>query len=78
MATEGFKEFIKTYLRDVDGHTDVDVVVDAEERTEYGGYCESCYYEDVMVDVTYLNEDGETQTTIIYSSFAHLMQTASQ
>jgi hypothetical protein len=45
-----------------------------EDRTEYGGYCETCSYEYVVVDINYVEAvTGKRQTYTYDGTFATLI-----
>jgi hypothetical protein len=48
-------------------------VTDWEDRTEHGGYCETCAYEYVVVDITYVDSEGARKTYVYDSSFSDLI-----
>lgn len=62
-----FHEAIKKYIHEEE-REDLDIVeiISVTEETEYGGYCETCAYQDDVVIVTYLNSDGDTETYKLY------------
>lgn len=49
-------------------------VINFEETQKLEGYCETCYYEYVAVDITYENLDGDIKNYEYYSSFAQLIR----
>lgn len=69
---DGFK---KALLDLVQGRDEEAVeVIDWEEATEQGGYCETCYYEDVLVEIEYRTADGDRKTYRYYGKFWQLVQ----
>lgn len=56
-----------------DGRLDVKEVVSYEDDTEAGGYCESCYYEEAIVRIKYLNSADELKEYVYYGGFADLI-----
>lgn len=66
-----FYEALAEMLRE-DGLDAVEVT-EFEDYTEYGGYCETCYYESTRCKLTYVDSNGETQTYDYYGSFAELV-----
>jgi len=52
---------------------DVVKVVDFTDRTEYGGYCETCAYEDTVCDIVYIDSHGDRKTYKHYDTFASLI-----
>ncbi len=57
-----------------DGFAEDIEVTDFEDFTYYGGYCETCSYEDTYCELTY-KLNGEKKTLEIYESFAELIKT---
>lgn len=58
-------------------HEDAYLIVDWEEETEYGGYCETCSYEEIVVKVTYTcNTCDECPNHVYkyYGRFSELMK----
>jgi hypothetical protein len=53
-----FKEDYDKRLRRVCGVSDDSLKVVEDSETVYGGYCETCWYEDEFVTVTVYAEDG--------------------
>lgn len=70
---ESIKEALGGFLRDTGRAEDVERVTSWEDRTEYGGYCETCSYEETVVDITYRTTAGGTKTYTYYGSFADLV-----
>lgn len=48
-------------------------ILDFEDFTYYGGYCETCSYEDTYCRITYRTLEGETRTYEYTDSFADLI-----
>lgn len=71
--TENFYACIAGYLREEYGR-DVSTVVNVEETTESGGYCETCWYEETVLYIEYRDSNGGLQDTTIYESFATLLR----
>lgn len=69
---ERFHEDIKWYLGEC-GVDDIEKVIDFEEDTYSGGYCETCWYESELVTVTYLNSDGDTLRHDEYMSMSDFL-----
>ncbi|AKU42408.1 hypothetical protein AVT30_gp36 [Mycobacterium phage UnionJack] len=67
-----FKGAFKKLLID-SGVTDVDEVVSVEEATYYGGYCETCAYEEEIVRVHYLDKYGATKSFAIWDTLSNLI-----
>ncbi|AEJ93458.1 hypothetical protein FGG33_gp38 [Mycobacterium phage Benedict] len=55
------------------GVTDVDEVVSVEEDTFYGGYCETCAYEEQIVRVHYIDKYGAAQSYTFWESLSCLI-----
>lgn len=72
-AKEKFYEAINTYLVENLGIKS-NKVIDIVERTEYGGYCSTCYFESVNLHITYIDYDGATQKYDHYGNFAELIE----
>ena len=69
-----FYKALAQYLRDYHPGLDVVEVVEAVEETRQGGYCESCAYTEVVIDLWYLNSQGKRMAYTISRSFAELME----
>lgn len=67
---EAFYEDVKTYLN----NENVVKIIDVDERTQSGGYCESCYYEEQVVVVTYLDRNGDKKETTEYFTMSDFMK----
>ncbi|ALH46906.1 hypothetical protein AVU87_gp39 [Mycobacterium phage Theia] len=67
-----FKEAFKKLLIE-EGVQDVDEVVSVEEDTYYSGYCETCYYEEQIVRVHYLDTHGAAQSHAIWDTLSNLI-----
>lgn len=63
-----FAQFLK------DRGLDVVEVIDWDERTVYGGYCETCAYEFIEVDIEYRNSEGTVKTYTYDGTFSSLMR----
>jgi len=63
------------FLRSMD--IDAIEVTNFEDRTEYGGYCDTCAYETTVCDLTYRDSKGKVGTWTYYGSFAELVQSIS-
>lgn len=66
-------EALADYLRTL-GYDDVEYVVSFEDKTINGGYCETCSYEEAVVDVKYRTLSGGTREWTYYGSFAELIR----
>lgn len=60
------------FLRDRE--VDVREVLSYDEETKYGGYCETCAYEYVVLDIMYENSEGKTKYYTYNGSFAELIR----
>jgi len=69
---ERMNALIGDILRDRQGWKDLKSVKSVDEQTEYGGYCETCSYESIVLDVTYVNVEDETVTRRYQGSLADL------
>lgn len=73
---ETFKILLARYLREIYG-LDAVKVLSYEQETRGGGYCETCYYEEVVIEVSYLDSDGSTCEKDIYGDMGELVRTIS-
>ena len=48
-------------------------VLSWEDKIEYSGYCETCRYSEQVVEVTYLDLAGRTQTWTYHGTFSALI-----
>jgi hypothetical protein len=73
---DAFHEDVKKYLaeRQWSPVTDVAEILRVYDDTESGGYCETCYYEEEVVIVEYINEAGEELTKTIDLSMREFME----
>jgi len=62
------------YMQDRHEYWDVAEVVDFREETRSSGYCDTCYYEEVVIEVTYVDSTGEMHRDDIHDNFAGLMR----
>lgn len=70
--SDGWQE---RYYAAVADYLDLDgVITDIEEFTEYGGYCDTCSYEEQKVRVYRINGEGKSEITEHYYSMADLMR----
>lgn len=69
---EKMYEALAGYMRDSYG-TDAVKVIDFEDRTEYGGYCETCAYETTVCEITYIDSKGKTQKYTYWGPFSELI-----
>lgn len=44
-----------------------------DETTQSGGYCETCYYEETIVEITYVSETGVVKLYTYYGKFSDLI-----
>lgn len=70
---DSLNEALAKYLRD-NVALDVVEVLEFEDKTIYGGYCETCAYEEVVAVITYKDSTGDTREYQYYSSFANLIR----
>jgi hypothetical protein len=60
-------EWLKRY------EPDVKEVIGYEDDTEAGGYCETCYYEEAIVNIYYLDSKGAQHKYVYSGEFAELI-----
>ena len=60
------------FLRERD--VDVREVTSYEEEMKYGGYCETCAYEYMVLEITYEDSNGKTQYYTYDGTFAELIR----
>lgn len=48
-------------------------VIDWDESVYYGGYCETCSYESVMITIQYRTKSGEVKKHEVESTFGELI-----
>ena len=60
------------FLRERD--VDVREVLSYEEEMKYGGYCETCAYEYMVLEITYEDSNGKTQYYTYDGTFAELIR----
>lgn len=73
---EGWKERLKDALAEMmrEEYTlDCVEVLEFEDDTESSGFCDTCYYEQAVVRVKYIDSDGDTQFYTYRGSFSELM-----
>lgn len=63
----------RDYIRTDDPFQTVTEIVDFEDDTFYGGYCETCSYEETHCLVTYKMESGDIRKFEYSGSFAELI-----
>jgi len=51
----------------------VNSVLSYEEKMMTGGYCETCWYEDWNVVISYADNIGETRQYVYYGTFGQLV-----
>lgn len=61
-------EYLKSYYK-----LDIVEVIDFQDRTEYGGGCETCAYEYVVCDITYRTSKNKVKTYEYNDSFSSLI-----
>ena len=69
---EKMNEAVAEFLREK-YNIDAVTVIDFDDRTVYGGYCETCAYEYTEADITYLDSNGEAQVYSYSGTFAELL-----
>lgn len=50
-------------------------ILDYFDSTHNDGYCETCYYEYTVLEITYKAEDGETRKFVYGDDFGGLIDT---
>lgn len=73
MWKEEMYEAIAEYLRFIYTGLDINKVIDFEDRTEYGGGCSTCAYEETVCDITYLDSKGKVKTHTLTGTFSDLI-----
>ncbi|OKI54541.1 hypothetical protein [Micromonospora sp. CB01531] len=70
---ETFKGLLARYLTKY--HDDAIEVIDYEQDTEAGGYCETCYYEDTVVRIKYISAaSGDRRQFTYYGDMGELIR----
>jgi hypothetical protein len=69
---ESILEALTRFVKEVD--LTCDTVTGFEDRTEYGGYCETCSYEYVVVDIYYFTDNGGRKTYTYDGTFSSLIR----
>lgn len=72
-ARTKFYEAINTFLVE-NCNMPSNKVTDVTERTEYGGYCSTCSFESIHLDITYIDFDGIERQYDYYGTFAELIE----
>jgi hypothetical protein len=57
---------------------DVASVTSAEDETRWGGYCETCSYEYIAVEVGFVDSKGKNKTYLYDCTFAELIRRLSR
>lgn len=60
------------FLRERD--VDVREVLSYEEEMKYGGYCETCAYEYMVLEITYKDSNNKTKYYTYDGTFAELIR----
>ncbi|QDK03140.1 hypothetical protein SEA_SYDNAT_58 [Mycobacterium phage SydNat] len=68
-----FNAAFKHLLEAREGIGDISEIVTVEEDTYYGGYCETCAYEEQIVRVHYIDKYGAAQSYMIWESLSCLI-----
>ena len=72
-------DMLTTYLKSAPKYPDIEsneVVVDFEEKTLYGGYCDTCYYSDEVIVFTIQRPDGTQYEYTEYINLAEILKYA--
>lgn len=70
---DGFYGAVAKWLREY-GFGDVREVLDVQQDERSGGYCETCWYEEIVVEITYTDSEGERQTHTFYGDMGEFMR----
>ncbi|AVP42093.1 hypothetical protein KIP48_gp37 [Mycobacterium phage Naca] len=68
-----FNAAFKRLLEEREGIGDISEIVTVEEDTYYGGYCETCRYEEQIVRVVYRDTNGAWHSTTIWGTLSSLI-----
>lgn len=74
---ETFRGLLARYMRE-NHFLDVVTVLSYEQETRGGGYCETCYYEEIVIEVCYVDSDGATCRKDIYGDMGELIRDLSE
>ena len=69
---ESFKSSLLAFVSEAAGDNVTDIIT-YEEDTAGDGYCETCYFEWTVVDVTYKNDDGDVKSYQYRGDFMELV-----
>lgn len=53
---------------------DVEQVIEYDEEHRYGGYCETCSYDEYVVEITYLNSKNKRYYYTFYGTLGSLIR----
>lgn len=70
---DSLKEALATMLRE-EYNIDAVKVIDWADEIERSGYCETCYYEEQVVNITYVDSDGDSHLWTYCGMFSGLMR----
>ncbi|KIA60240.1 hypothetical protein [Nocardia vulneris] len=71
--TDSFLNAVANYLRKTD-ELDIAEVYTFEERTQYTGGCDTCGYDETVVDISYKDFDGRIREYTFSGNFAQLVR----
>jgi hypothetical protein len=71
----GFYGAIAKWLREGEyrGY-DVAEIISVEQEERSGGYCETCWYEEIVVEIQYKDSHGDVNSYTYYGNMAELMR----
>lgn len=72
LKVKGLEDALIRYLVKYESIVAVEIM-DLDDRKEWRGYCETCEYEQIIVDIEYKGTDGHTKTVSYEGSFGSLM-----
>lgn len=70
---EKFKDLLTRYLREVE-YWDIKKVLTYSQGIKTGGYCDTCFYEEIVVDVSYVDHAGDVREHYIYGDMGTLIR----
>lgn len=75
-STVTFEQMFHTSLAAFLRNQGIDAVrvTDTEDRTEYGGYCETCSYEYTVIDIYFIDSDDRRQKYTYSGDLGELMR----
>lgn len=55
-------------------HKGIKEVTNLTEREESGGFCETCYYTDILTVIDFIDDEGNVDQTEVYMNLAKFMR----